>query len=157
VFDVHGTTRNTLFAAGGYSTGTVGPRIYRYMPGDGTWQTQNVQAISGLGRLIGIWVVNDKVAFAVGDSGSALKWNGTTWSKLTFPNGDDLTSVVAFGASSAYATAQSGTKGRIYRYNGVDWQKIHEVANVQFKDIAGTSPADLWVVGNTGKILHWPQ
>ncbi|MCY1019520.1 putative metal-binding motif-containing protein [Pyxidicoccus sp. MSG2] len=157
VLDIHGTTRNTIFAVGGYASGTVGPRIYRFVPGDGTWQTQNVQSISGLGRLNGIWVVSDKLAFAVGDKGSALKWNGTAWSKVTFPNSDDLTSVVAFGANSVYATALSGTKGRIYRYNGTEWTKIHEIGNVQFSDIAGTSPADLWVVGNKGNILHWPQ
>ncbi|MCY1015339.1 putative metal-binding motif-containing protein [Pyxidicoccus sp. MSG2] len=155
VYDVHGISRDTLFAVGGYDSGAgTGPRLYRFTTTDSTWQTQNVQAIAGLARLNGVWVVNDKVAFAVGQSGSALRWNGMAWSKLTFPNSDNLTSVVAFGANSAYATT---TNGRIYRYNGTDWTMIHELAGTTFRDISGTSPADLWVVGTNGKILHWPQ
>jgi hypothetical protein len=154
VYDVHGIARDTLFAVGGYDSGNE-PRIYRFRNSDGTWQTTSVQtSTSGLFRLNGVWVVNDKVAFAVGQSGSALRWNGTDWNKLTFPTTDNLTSVVGFGANSAYATT---TNGRIYRYNGTNWTQIHELAGMTFKDIAGTSPADLWVVGNNGKILHWPQ
>ncbi|QSQ27907.1 hypothetical protein JY651_24725 [Pyxidicoccus parkwayensis] len=83
-----------------------------------------------------------------------LRWNGTDWSKLTFPNDDNLTSVVAFGANSAYATSDNG---RIYRFNGTNWTLIYELTGVQFYSIAGTSPADLWVAGNNGNIIHWPQ
>ncbi|MBZ4416076.1 putative metal-binding motif-containing protein [Myxococcus sp. RHSTA-1-4] len=154
VYDVHGVSRDTLFLVGGYIS-TPSARAYRYDPANNRWVNENIQnSVSGVARLVSVWVVNAKLAFAVGDSGSAVRWNGTTWSKLTFPNTHDLTSVVAFGASSAYATCASG---HIYRYNGQSWQQIHTVSGARFNDIAGTSPADLWVVGDGGRILHWPQ
>jgi len=154
VYDIHGSSQDTLFAVGGYIS-TPTPRIYRYTPGNKQWVSENVQnTVSGAERLVGTWVVNARLAFAVGNGGSVLRWNGTSWSKLSFPNRDNLTSVVAFGASSAYATCESG---HIYRYDGQNWQQIYTLSGTVFTDIAGTSPADLWVVGNNGKILHWPQ
>jgi hypothetical protein len=154
VYDVHGISRDILFLVGGFVSNPA-PRVYRHEPGTGRWVSENVQsAVSGVGRLIGIWVVNARLAFAVGDAGSVVRWNGATWSRLAFPNTHNLTSVVAFGASSAYATCASG---HIYQYNGQTWRQIHQVPNAQFNDIAGTSPADLWVVGDGGRILHWPD
>jgi hypothetical protein len=154
VYDIHGSSRDALFAVGGYTSSDT-PRIYRYNQGSNQWVTENVQnTVSGLNRLLGIWVVSEKLAFAVGETGSVVRWNGTTWSKLDFPNTHDLTSVVAFGSNSAYATC---TSGHIYRYGSQGWQQVHSLTGTVFNDIAGTSPEDLWVVGTNGKILHWPR
>ncbi|WP_164017410.1 putative metal-binding motif-containing protein [Pyxidicoccus trucidator] len=158
LYDVHGVSRAALFAVGGYDAGVgaAEPRIYRFNVTTGQWQTENVQSIPGLARLNGVWVVNERVAFAVGNSNSVLRWNGTSWSKMDFPddNVESLTSVIAFGANLAYATAYNG---RIYRYNGQRWEEVFEDTSLRINDIAGTSPADLWVVGENGAILHWPQ
>ncbi|MFP2930799.1 MopE-related protein [Pyxidicoccus sp. 3LG] len=155
VFDIHGQSADTLFVVGNNATGTRTARISRFNPSNSQWIDENVQATaSGTDPLKGIWVVNEKLAFAVGDNGSVVRWNGTTWSNVIFPNNHDLTSVVAFGASSAYATCASG---HIYRYNGQNWQNIHSASGTRLNDIAGTSPEDIWVVGNSGKILHWPR
>ena len=151
LYDVHGISRATLFAVGG----TTAPRIYRFNATSGQWQQETLPADAGMSRLNGVWVVNEKLAFAVGDQSTVLKWDGTAWSKLSFPNNiESLRSVVAFGASSAYAAAFNG---RVYRYDGQSWQEVYENTSDRYSDIAGTSPEDLWVVGNSGVILHWPQ
>ncbi|WP_141589572.1 MopE-related protein [Myxococcus sp. AB056] len=161
LFDLHGRSRSLLFAVGGFDGGSSRPRIYRFNTNTSQWQSEQVETtISGLGRLRGVWVVNDKLAFAVGDAlggqNSVLRWDGSTWSRMPFPNthSELLTSVVAFGAKSIYVTSYNG---RIYRYDGTQWQIIFENTNLRFNDIAGTSPADLWVAGSNGQILHWPQ
>ncbi len=161
VYDIHGRSRQLLLAVGGYEatlTSFASPRIYRLDAGTGQWQSMNVEnSVSGAGRLDGVWVVDENVAFAVGDSGSVLRWDGSRWNKLSFPNFDNLTSVIAFGASSAFVTS---TSGRVYRYNGSTWTRVYpgnsrpEPALV---DIGGTSPADLWAVGGNGTIVRWPQ
>ncbi|MFY2560573.1 MopE-related protein [Corallococcus terminator] len=152
VYDVHGATVDTLFLAGGPATGA---RIYRRDPGSGWWLTEAVEDVApDLDTLRGIWVANSQVAFAVGDSGTVLQWSLGSWFKLQFPNAHDLTSVIAFGAASAYATCASG---HIYRYTGASWQQIHSTGGTRLNDITGTGPDDLWVVGNSGRILHWPS
>lgn len=161
LFDIHGRSRAVMFAVGGTDNGGNRGRIHRFNPSSGQWQSESVEtSIPGMGRLRGVWVVNDKVAFAVGErmggANTVLQWNGSTWSRMPFPNtnSETLTSVVAFGARSVYVTAKSG---RIYRYDGTGWQILFDNSAFAFNDIAGTSPADLWVAGDNGKILHWPQ
>lgn len=161
LYDVHGRTRSALFAVGGFDIGSSRGRIYRFNQNTRDWQTEAAHDyIPGLGRLRGVWVVNNRTAFAVGEfmgtQNTVLQWDGSTWSRMPFPNtnNETLTSVVAFGAKSVYVTAYNG---RIYRYDGTQWQIIFENTNLRFNDIAGTSPADLWVAGSNGQILHWPQ
>lgn len=158
LYDVHGVSRNALFAVGGHDedlVGPISPRIYRFNAGTGQWQRETLPDNLGDIRLRGVWVVNERLAFAVGEASTVLMWNGTAWSKMAFPNNvENLVSVVAFGASSAFAAAYNG---RIYRYNGQSWQQFHDDTSARFNDIAGTSPADLWVVGENGLIVHWPD
>ena len=160
--DIHGRTRSSLFAVGGYDGTTpnrlVSPRIYRYNPNNTLWESQLAGNTPG-DQLKGVWVVNDRVAFAVGNAGTVFRWNGTQWSRLAFPHGDAyLSSVIAFGASSVYVTGNTLTnRGRVYRYDGQTWEIVHEAEGIRFIDITGTSPADLWVAGDGGRIYHWPR
>jgi hypothetical protein len=159
LWDVHGVSRDVLFAVGGFQPTTRDPgepRIYRFKPAQDDWQTEFVQNLSGVveDQLQGVWVVNPKLAYAVGESNSVLRWNGTAWSKHSGPGGD-LYSVVAFGTSSVYVTTGNG---RVYRYDGSAWSALPGLnTGAPLWDIAGTSPADLWVVGDNGKLLHWPR
>ncbi|ATB46907.1 putative metal-binding motif-containing protein [Corallococcus macrosporus] len=161
LYDIHGRSRSALFAVGGVETGSSQGRIYRFNSLIPQWEVGLLQdAIPGLGRLRGVWVVSDDLAFAVGEAldgmNTVLRWNGSTWSRMPFPTThiETLTSVVAFGANSVYVTAYDG---RIYRYDVTGWQIIYENTAIRLNDIAGTSPADLWVAGSNGQILHWPQ
>lgn len=162
LWDVHGISREVLFAVGGYNTTSttgVGARIYRFKPATNTWGDEGVQNLPGVvdDRLRGVWVVNPKLAYAVGESGSMLVWNGTAWSAMTGPSSEDLTSVLAFGKNAIYV---STANGKVYRYNGTAWSSmpgLGSLGGASLNDLAGTSPDDLWVVGNVGWALHWPR
>ncbi|QSQ22598.1 putative metal-binding motif-containing protein [Pyxidicoccus parkwayensis] len=155
LYDIHAAAPDRVFAVGGSNSGTfTGPRVFWFNNVSEQWDSMDVELkVPGLLRLNGVWLVNRQLMFAVGDNGAALRWDGT-WTKLNFPNTDDLTSVVAFGMNSAYATSLNG---HIYRFDGTTWTQIGNISGVQLNDIAGTSPADLWVAGNKGNVLHWPQ
>jgi hypothetical protein len=151
LYDVHGLSREILFASGGYSNS---PRIYRFNPAMGDWQTENVQGTTGATGLIeGVWVVNDRLAYAVGWNGSVLRWDGTAWSSVPFPGTDNLSAVIAFGRNSVYATSHSG---KIFRYDGSTWQTV-ATPGVELFDIAANSPEDIWAVGLSGTVIHWPR
>ncbi len=158
---MHGVSRDVLFTVGGYqaSGSGNGARIYRFHPNATPvdWKSELVQDISGVvdDQLRGIWVVHPKLAYAVGESNSVLRWNGTTWSPHSGPNAGNLYSVVAFGTGSVYVTTESG---RVFRYDGTTWSAMPGLnTGAPLWDIAGTSPGDLWVVGDNGKLLHWPR
>jgi hypothetical protein len=160
LWDVHGSSRDVLFAVGGESPAFLDPgepRIYRFKPGTRDWEDTLAQDIDKVvnDRLRGIWVVSPKLAYAVGESSSVLIWNGTRWSKHPAPAGEDLLSVLAFGKNAVYVTTASG---KVYRYNGSTWSALSGVdTGAALNDIAGTGPEDLWVVGEDGKIFHWPR
>jgi hypothetical protein len=152
LYNIHGLSRDQLFAAGGPDDS---PRIYRFNPSNGQWVDENVQGTTtGAARLEDVRVVNSKLAFAVGWNGTVLRWNGTTWTKLAFPNSTErLSAVHAFGANSVYAASRAG---RVFRYNGTQWSEEVDGGAILY-DIAGQSPEDIWIVGNEGRVLHWPQ
>ncbi|PTL82897.1 putative metal-binding motif-containing protein [Vitiosangium sp. GDMCC 1.1324] len=159
LWDVHGISREVLFAVGGDNDPSgVNARIYRFNPGLNTWEDQNVQSIPGVvdSNLQGVWVVSPKLAYAVGNNGSVLIWNGTSWSPMPGPSSEDLLSVLAFGKSVVYVSTASGN---VYRYNGSSWSAVPIVgsAGKPFNDLAGSNPGDIWVVGDKGKRYHWPQ
>jgi hypothetical protein len=159
LMDVHGRSRDLLFAVGGYESGKgASPRLYRFRPDLNDWRTESAQDIPGVvnDRLRGVWVVNPKLAYAVGEKSSVLIWEGgITWSKHLAPSGEDLLSVVAFGKSSVYVSTASG---KVYRYNGSTWSVMPGMSGAgALNDIAATRPDNIWVVGAGGRILHWPQ
>jgi hypothetical protein len=151
--DVHGLSREVLFAVGGYSDS---PRLYRLDAGTGEWQTEGVQSTTTVtAQLEAVWVVNDRLAYAVGGEGAVLRWDGSRWTSIPGPSGSErLMSVVAFGRNSVYVATSSGN---IYRYNGATWQLQASFAGDILYDIAATSPEDIWVVGDSGRIIHWPK
>nr|AYM53415.1 lipoprotein [Melittangium lichenicola] len=149
--DVNGPSRDLLFAVGSPLDDPPGSHIYRFDPATGNWLEETVPPGGGLS---GVWVVNSKLAYAVGDNGTLLTWNGTTWSKVTGGPGQNLSAVVAFGTQSLYVTTLNG---KLYYYNGTTWTELLSTSGVQFLDIAANNPGDIWVVGSRGVRYHWPQ
>ncbi|WNG50994.1 hypothetical protein F0U60_47860 [Archangium minus] len=158
LWNAHGISREILFAVGGYlNSEGVDARIYRYNPDQSRWVDENVQHIPGIvdNPLWDVWVVNPRLAYAVGGGGSVLMWNGTSWSLHSKPSSEDLLSVLAFGRNSVYVSTDGG---KLYRYDGSSWRVVPGMNVVSSpSDLAGTSPEDIWVVSFEGWRLHWPQ
>lgn len=162
--DVHGVSENTLFAVGEPSGPVPAGKvpIYRFNTTTRGWDLQDGPATADDKTLLGVHVVNPKLAYAVGESGTVLKWNGTSWQLLPADsNGPTgmLRAVLAFGEASVYVASQSGF---VFRYNGTTWEKVAtmtaaDMSAIALYDIAGTSPADIWVVGESNHVYHWPQ
>jgi hypothetical protein len=153
--DIHGIGEGTLFAVGNVE-GSQFP-IYKFNAATSKWDPQTGPALGSL-DLQGVYVVNENLAYAVGEGGTVLKWNGTDWQFL--PNGNNkptgtLRSVLAFGESAVYVTSESG---KVSRYNGRNWDTLLDLGGpISLYDIAGTRPDDIWVVGAGNRVYHWPQ
>jgi hypothetical protein len=95
----------------------------------------------------------------LGDDGLVMKWNGETgWSKVDPPPDDtaaDFTSVVVLDPSSIYT---SDTDGVIRRLTATGWA-AHPTfdADRPLREIALSSPGDIWAVGDDGRVLHFPE
>jgi hypothetical protein len=106
-----------------------------------------IRSISGTGP-------ND--IHVVGD-GVRLHFDGATWLKQEGQEG--TRSVWAFGSDSAFAA----TQGRIDRFNGTAWTPVYTAPYgakqgagfVEYHDLWGTSPTNLWGVGSIGAVTHF--
>jgi hypothetical protein len=164
LYEVHGQSPELLFAVGG-PAGNTGARIHRF--NSLTQQFSNETVPSNSGQLVGVWVVNPKLAYAVGYNNTVLRWDGTNWTSLGGPNTGaartDISSVVAFGQSSVYITVRRFNGGggllnsRLYRYDGQGWEQLGPDFSGSLWEIAANSPEDIWVVGSGGRVIHWPQ
>ncbi|MFB1480225.1 MopE-related protein [Corallococcus sp. RDP092CA] len=150
--DVHGLSPELTFAVGG-TTGQQ-PRIRKHVPGEASWQP--VSGLPTAGALWAVKVVNDKLAYAVGEQATLLRWDGNTdtWTKEQIPNADTdevFTGVLAFGRNSIYISTD---KGNVYQFDGTSWL-THSFITALY-DIEGSNPGNIWTVGNFGRVIHFP-
>jgi len=74
---------------------------------------------------------------------------------LPSPSGATLTAVRAFNPARVYV---SGSDGTVRKWNGQSWQVLYSNdGGASLNDLDGLTESDLWVVGNRGWIVHWPE
>jgi hypothetical protein len=90
--------------------------------------------------------------FAVGDSGTALRFDGVAWRALPKPTTRDLRALWGRGPTDVYAVGDSGT---VVRYNGVEWKALtapwRSIVYALF-GVPGT--ANVAAVGEGGRIFE---
>jgi hypothetical protein len=92
----------------------------------------------------------------------AFRWNGTAWRQLPVPSSlpyDAMEHVQAFSPSNAWAVGvgSSATSdaqvATAVNWNGTTWTQVatpvSTTNNLSINAISGTSPSDIWVVGQT--------
>jgi Tfp pilus assembly protein PilX len=93
------------------------------------------------------------LGFAVGDAGTILKYNGSTWAKDTSPTVQNLYGVYVVSSSEAWAV---GAAGAIVKWNGTTWSTVSTPTATQLNSVfmldrtlSGTAQKG-WAVGNAG-------
>jgi hypothetical protein len=109
--------------------------------------------------LYGLWGSSTSDVWSVGQAGKVFHWNGSAWS--SWPTGlsgtPDLSAVWGTGPTNVYAVG--GTS--VWNYdgsNGQNWRVIDVNAGnpngENLRTIWGSSPADIWVAGANGFLMH---
>jgi hypothetical protein len=153
LYAVWASASNDVWAAG--DTGT----ILHY---DGkSWSSSPNPTIQ---RLFGLWGVDNKNIWAVGEApsstsqGAFLHYDGTTWSSVIDPALQGTTgrfnSVWADNPKFVYAC---GVKGLLVRYNGTSWNVITSNTTADLHSIWGTpggvNSSVVFATGDNGLIL----
>lgn len=103
--------------------------------------------------LQGVWGSSSGNVFAVGDSGVVLRYNGTTWTRMTTPTTAQLTDVWGSGPSDVYATTAAG---QLIRFNGSAWSVVPAVqAPGALRSVWGTGSGNVYAVGDGGIVYRY--
>jgi hypothetical protein len=108
--------------------------------------------------LRGVWAASSTNAFAVGDRGTIVHWDGSEWTRVDpgiWPPGTepDLAAVWGSGAENVFAVGDLAT---ILRYDGSSWTQDYTEALTDFTGVWGSAANNVFIVGDdrTGTILH---
>ncbi|NTX58454.1 putative metal-binding motif-containing protein [Myxococcus sp. CA039A] len=177
LYGLHALREDFMLAVGG-STGPDRQRFVSYAVTTGTTPTGTPTAHTSNptnvdGKAIAVWMGDADKACAVGDDGAVWRWNGaTTWDKTDAPSEFDFTSVVMrYDTLNAQNPLNEqcymvdkrtgGTGGKLHRLTPYGWAKgpdlTGSLANVPLNDIAITDAGHLWIVGEDGRVFHYPE
>jgi len=88
----------------------------------------------------------DGSAWAVGQTGTVLRFDGSTWTAEETPITEDLNAVFGLSGTEVWTV---GNSGAIYAYDGSDWTRAEGIdPNYSFYDLALDPTGTLWVCGS---------
>lgn len=113
------------------------------------WCWQNPRPTGDV--LYSVWAANEHSAWAVGQSGTLLRWDGRSW--ISQRSGTDVGLYSIWGADEDHVWAV-GLGGTILRWNGKVWSPQKSGTTSFLFGVFGTAANNVWAVGSGGAILH---
>jgi hypothetical protein len=106
-------------------------------------------AFNPSGSVYSVWS-NETDLWVVGDSGTILRWNGSTWTSESIDGGNRLNAVWGSG-SDVWAVGDNGT---IVHRTTAGWTPERSDRTDDLFGVWASSPDDVWAVGGEGVILR---
>jgi hypothetical protein len=105
-------------------------------------------------------------AWAVGDGGTIVMWDGSSWKSMTSPTTENLYSVIFNNATNGWAVGGSSNKGVILHFDGTwkEWTNLtfsgfpttsDTINNTLYAVSIDTEGVNGWIVGAGGVTLSW--
>lgn len=173
-YGIHGLNENFLLVSGGSTVGPP-PQAFQEFQSYSNGNPSSLHAtfpdnVSGTANAV--WMGTATKACAVGDGGLAWRWDGsTTWNQAEASGTTvDFSSVVMrYDAQNTsnplnnqcYIVDKS-TNGKLRRLTPFGWAKPFDLlpssrADKPLRDIAITATGELWIVGDDGRVFHYPE
>lgn len=132
----------------GYKTG--GTSTYRF---DGKVFNEVVSAGFDISDVAGA-SADDLIG--VGFRGNIGRWNGLSWTPLSFGTTEILLSAWATSATEMWMTgAGSGNGGHLLRWDGANLTSFDAPVRTVYTALWGSSASSVWAIGYEGNIARW--
>ncbi|MBK9292535.1 MAG: T9SS type A sorting domain-containing protein [Bacteroidetes bacterium] len=109
--------------------------------------------VSGVtAQLNDVFELSANQAWAVGNGGTILQYNGTSWTPLTSGTTQNLNDVFFVDANNGWAVGQAGT---ILYFNGTAWAPQTSGVTANLNGVFFTSATNGYAVGASATVLRW--
>jgi len=155
----------------GWAVGVRAGPLATILRWSGTWPTGAWSSFTTIAPLVppqtlrGVFLSSPTQGWAVGTSGTVLRWDGAGWTVTSSPTIRNLYSVFAVSPTDAWAVGASDglTADTIIRWNGASWTgpMIAPTTGVYYRSIRMVSANDGWIAGTLnptsqeGTLLRW--
>jgi hypothetical protein len=112
----------------------------------------SVLEYAGISNLQGVWGFAADDAFAVGEQGTILYWDGSTWTQQTSGVSETLYGVWGTSNTDMFVV---GTGGTILHWDGVSWTPQVSGTSFALRGVWGTATNNVFAVGASGTVLYW--
>lgn len=129
----------------GNKSGNTGQLAHWNKPTEKTWSSA---AIAGLNQnLNAVYMLSNADAWAVGNSGTALHWTGTSWTTVASNTNRNLLSVFCTASNNCWAVGATRTADF---WDGTTWtlQPTALFPNTSLNSVYCVNSANCWAVGN---------
>ena len=130
-----------------WAVGADGTTLRRGADG---WEPVDAPAAQGAG-LNAVYVVGPGQALAVGDVGTALRWDGDVWNREASGVLVRIEAVHGRGLDDAWAVTEDG---RVLRRDGGGWETIDQPVGSALRDVWQAPDGTVWVAGDNGVVLR---
>ncbi|WP_164010898.1 putative metal-binding motif-containing protein [Pyxidicoccus trucidator] len=167
---IHAVDPNLLLVAGKAGGGAGTQFIAEYANGAPSTEVAHTLSPTTAGGVNALWMGSSSLAYAAGDGSALWRWNGAqAWSRLPVPPGPatDFSSVVTPPGLDVVYVVDKGSPGKLRRRTTAGWARAPMITpidsgdpsevDVPLYDIAMTSVSDFWMVGDNGRVYHYPQ
>ena len=142
-YDNSGNITKITEANGEYIDYYYGPILY---PPMNTGTDAHINAIRGL---------SESDIFAVGQNGTILHYDGSSWSSMASGTTQSLNGVFIYDSDDVYAVGDNGT---ILHYDGSAWSSMTSGTTQNLNAVSGYHYSSYWgvrAVGDNGTILYY--
>ena len=99
-----------------------------------------------------LWGFPDGSFYAVGEAGTILRYDGSSFSLADTPTRGDLHGIWAGGPADVFA---AGFGGILIHYDGLKWSVIHTPTQSDFYAVWASSPADVFLADGGGSVWNY--
>jgi hypothetical protein len=103
-------------------------------------------------RLYGVWRHARDDAWAVGELGAVLHWDGHAWTRFASDSIASLRGVSGTAGDDVWAAGQWGT---LLHWDGSTWRHVESNTSNTFSDVLALARDDAWAITSEGALMHW--
>lgn len=108
----------------------------------------------------GVWGIDNNNVWAVGNSGTVGKWDGTSWIPQASGSGNTVWRVWGSKSIQVWAVGEpwAGTgpiPNNLWKWNGSMWSPYPSGVDSALYRIWGIDENNIWAAGSKGKIVKW--